>query len=262
MNHRALQRMRNRSDQFSARISRQLRVRIQCDDVLDSRQRGPIAGDRRKIIVPSQQQIIQIEQLSAFPFPSHPHFFAGIERAIAVEQKKCPFVLVRVPLIELFNQSCALCGQFIAFIVLRRCVGRIGKQTKMKIAVAVPEKPDLQVANGSFHLLATGQQRWNHHQRFAGFGNSLAVIHFWKRPRSDEHHRQLIRNRHRAFRGWKNEQSHNQENWHAHFRANDHRRQQRNHQQLNSNDIDAIGPALQKFCESCKDRIFDSQRLF
>jgi hypothetical protein len=80
-----------------------LRVRVESDHVFYSAQLAPVAGNRGKPIIPSQQQIIQVQEFPALAFPAHPYFFAAVEATIAVKQEKCALPLARVAAIQLFN---------------------------------------------------------------------------------------------------------------------------------------------------------------
>src|SRR6266478_8215813 len=112
MHDRPLQRMRDCSYQLSSAVARQLRVRVESDHIFYSAQLVLVTSNRGKPIISSEQQIIQVQKLAAFALPAHPYFFAGVEAAIAVKQKKCAFPLEGVAAIQLLDQPRAFRSQF------------------------------------------------------------------------------------------------------------------------------------------------------
>ena len=77
------------ADQLARGIARQLRIRIERDDVADARQR--LAGTDRggeAGIGGAAQQAIEFFQLAALALPSHPHLLALVPQALAVQKRK------------------------------------------------------------------------------------------------------------------------------------------------------------------------------
>ena len=82
--------MLNRSDEFSRRITRQLRVSIERDDVANRLQEFKINRFvQRKIRVRlAAQKLIEFVQISALAFRANPFAFARIQLAAAREKIK------------------------------------------------------------------------------------------------------------------------------------------------------------------------------
>ena len=177
-----------------------------------------------------------------------------------MKQEKYAFPLARVTAIQFFNQPRTFRSQFIAFIKLRRRIGRIGEQCKMQVVIAITQKTDFQVTYRAFHLFVASQQSGNNHQRFALGRNSLGIIHFGQRARLYEHHRQLIGDGHSAFGGRQQKQGNHQEDRHTNFSSDHHGCQQRHHQQFDPDHVQTVWPALQELRESHQPGILDSQR--
>ena len=96
--------MRQRPDQSTRGVARQLSIEIQSDDVTDVPERRPISGFYRKCILFIQQKAIKLEQFAAFTFPTHPDAFAGVISSMTVKMRKGSLQLVRVFSIQLLDK--------------------------------------------------------------------------------------------------------------------------------------------------------------
>ena len=96
---RPVQRMRQRPDQATGGLNRQLCVGIQRDDVADGRQNRhvAVANDEAGARVAAKQPV-ELRQFAALALPSHPAPFAGIPAPLPVKQKE---PIGAVPRVEL-----------------------------------------------------------------------------------------------------------------------------------------------------------------
>src|SRR5271169_2200788 len=106
----------------------------------------------RETVKLATQQLIQIEQLAALAFPSHPSSLAWVVDAVAMEKEKRSHVFPGVSFIELADQCRT---QSHERTLIRRGLIRIrqiGEDGKVKIAVVVTEEAYLQIFYQALHL--------------------------------------------------------------------------------------------------------------
>src|SRR5476651_1261117 len=103
---RTIQRVGHRSHKLPCRISRQLRISVECDHELYVREDSSLADNQREVSgwVPAQQ-CIQIAKLAPLAFVPHPSLFAGIPKAWAMKQKKRVGVRPRIFFIQLLDSQ-------------------------------------------------------------------------------------------------------------------------------------------------------------
>src|SRR5262245_33248774 len=76
---RAVERMRDDTDQIPGRVARQPRVAVERDAVADLRQDAQLAhGDDEAGVGCAAQQAVELLDLPALAFPSHPQLFARV----------------------------------------------------------------------------------------------------------------------------------------------------------------------------------------
>src|SRR5215475_1918345 len=97
--------MRHRSHHPMSRAARQLRIRIQSDDVTYPRKYRDIAGLHREAVVHTPDQAIKIEQLAPLALPSHPHAFTRVVNTMPMQQRETAAILATILSIERFNQT-------------------------------------------------------------------------------------------------------------------------------------------------------------
>src|SRR5580658_4287241 len=96
--------MGNRSDQLGGGAARKLRIRIQRQhvaDVLEGFEPPRLDGERIEV---AGQKLIQVKQLSALAFPSHPDSLPHIEDSVAMQEDKAPALLRSVFDIKFANE--------------------------------------------------------------------------------------------------------------------------------------------------------------
>src|SRR5688572_7522298 len=84
-----IERMRNRTYQKSRAAWRKDGIRVERDDVANFPQRGRLADYRLERSRLTADESVEISELSAFPFPTHPHAFLLIPQARSMEQEEC-----------------------------------------------------------------------------------------------------------------------------------------------------------------------------
>src|SRR5580700_7242347 len=135
--------MRQSPDELVPGAGRQLRVEIQSDDESNVLEARRIPCLDRELVVLIPQEAIEVQKLATFSLPAHPQLFGRVVLTMSVEMKQSSFVLVRVFLIELAQEPRAQLGQRFLLVELLGRVRQIGKQSKMKIPVAIGQKSDL-----------------------------------------------------------------------------------------------------------------------
>ena len=98
---RAVERVRDRSDEQLRRISRQYRVRVECYDVTHEGEPARVADDRiERVSCSPPQEFVELGKLATLPLPAHPHILFRIPEPRTVKEKKHVFTGVSVPRVE------------------------------------------------------------------------------------------------------------------------------------------------------------------
>ena len=152
---RMVQRMRHGTDKLPSRITRQLRIRIQCNHVLHGGKNGRVSDDERKAIrsatpAAASQQRVQIRELAALALVAHPTPFFGVPAPRTMEEKKQVVAgLVTVRRVFLVQRGYSHPGQLQQRPVLGKrflvCVRKIGQQAEVQVFVPIGQKLDFQL---------------------------------------------------------------------------------------------------------------------
>ena len=79
--------MRHCTDELARAIPRQLRIRVERDDVLNVQQRFRVADDQRKSVTRmTSQQYIQVLELASLALTAHPRALLRIPAARTMQQ--------------------------------------------------------------------------------------------------------------------------------------------------------------------------------
>src|SRR5579871_6361307 len=97
--------MRNRGNEPPRRIPRQLSIRVQGDDVSDTREDRKIADLHGKPVVAAAEKIVEIKQLAALSLPTHPFVFHFVEHAVPVQMEKGRDAVLCILAVEILNQA-------------------------------------------------------------------------------------------------------------------------------------------------------------
>jgi hypothetical protein len=163
----AIERMRDDADELSGHAPGQPRVAVERDAVPDLRQHGQIADDGGEARVGgAAQQPIELLDLAALAFPSHPSTFAGVPLPQAMEEEEPVGATVRVPGVERGNarlrrrQNGGIARQR-----LRRGVREVAEDGEVDVRVDVAERLHLEMGEQALDALhAVEQGRDDHHR--------------------------------------------------------------------------------------------------
>src|SRR5438105_1799597 len=108
--------MRHGADKLSRRIARQLRIRIQRDDIFHVRQNFRLAGDKRETIRwPAAQKRIQVRKLPPLTFKTHPNSFLYVPSARTMKKEERVAFGSTVFFIELIDSLMRQAQQWLIF---------------------------------------------------------------------------------------------------------------------------------------------------
>ena len=140
--HGAIQRMRHGADEADRRIARKDGVGVQRHDKTDAAEPLGISlrSGERALVLP-QDELVELNELAALPFPSHPPAVGRVELADAVEEIEwCP-AAVRIGGIRRIEGTHALdAGRYdgvVAGLDLRIGVEEVAEQRKANLRVAI-----------------------------------------------------------------------------------------------------------------------------
>ena len=159
---RPIERVCHLADQPADRVTRQLRVGIESDDVADIG--GDVGGgavdiDECRVPCPAQQSV-QLVQLAAFTLPADPLPLSLVPDAATMQQEEARATLCAgIAPVEVGDAGggCRQQGR-IARGLLGRSVGPIGQEGEMKVAVGAGEVMNFQPLDLLGDRLGGGQQ--------------------------------------------------------------------------------------------------------
>src|SRR5664279_1115617 len=137
-----IERVRHGADQTAGYASRHPRVRIQCDDIPDSRGslRRASADRKKRSIHTAAEKLVQLNQLSSLAFPSHPFGLALVPDALSMQQLEAR-VAVGSGTMYFVQPGNPIHGERQQFVVggdgLARRVHPVGEQRKAKITLGI-----------------------------------------------------------------------------------------------------------------------------
>ena len=197
---RAVERMRHLANQTPDSVTRQLRVRVQRDDISDVfRGRWRCAADVHEggVCGPSQKPV-QFMELAAFALPADPAPLALVPDAPAVQQEEAWARGRRaITSIEAFNAVACDSDKFrIAFRSIDVRIDPIGQQSKVQIAFRTRQMVDLEPLHLFRDVFGRGQERGHGDERAQRFGNPAAKLEARQRNRANEKRDPSIDKRH------------------------------------------------------------------
>ena len=181
---RAIQRVRERSDQAPCRFHRQLRVRVERDDVTNRRQDGEVAvADDEARGRAAAQELVELGELAALAFPAHPPPLTAVPPPLAMEQVEPVGSVPRVQLIDPAGRR--VDQHVVAGKHLLARVGEVRQQGEVQVRVAVGEEADLQIVDERQQpRLGVHDRGYDHHGPIA-CRDAAAQIQLGQRPRLD-----------------------------------------------------------------------------
>ena len=155
-------------------IAGQVGVGVERDHVLDLRQERRAAGDAGKSAAGAGDRRaadhgVEVRELAALPFATHPGRFAGVPLAATVEQQEEVLLIGRIPSVEGVDARRRLlddrlvCGE--RFHV---GVGKVGQNREVKVGIAIGEEADLQTIHQAIDRGGIGEH--------GGHGDERAVF--------------------------------------------------------------------------------------
>jgi hypothetical protein len=169
---RTVQRMRQRPDETAPSFEREMRVRIQRNDVphrlkqLEITVQDEVARVRR-----STQHAIEFRKLAALAFPAHPESLAWIPAPLAMKVEKAIRTVPRVQVVDaLFRVSEN--GDILRPRWFTR-VPKISQQAEVEVGVAIPQKSHFQVVKQRIQPRLGFDNRRDHDDRAIGGWNPV-----------------------------------------------------------------------------------------
>src|SRR5437667_2815516 len=103
INDGLVQRMRQRADKALGGAAWQLRVSVQSDDESYFWKDREITCLDWETVIVAGQNLVQVHQLTALTFPSHPDFLARVINAMTVEHEKRTHLLARIFFVQFLD---------------------------------------------------------------------------------------------------------------------------------------------------------------
>ncbi len=177
-----IERMSNSAHHARRGATRELRIGVESENVADLREHVEPSSLDGKGVEFADQKSVQVEKLTPFALPAHPHALAYVENAMAVEKKKPSGCRRCVPCVEFIDEASSQLDQGIGVIDMRLAyrVGKVGEQDEMQMRIAVGKKTYLEIVHQIAHLFFIEQQGGYSDQRGALAGNARAVVELWQ----------------------------------------------------------------------------------
>ena len=191
----AIERMRQRADQFPRRIARQLGVGVQRDHVTHVAQRAGIAGDAHEGTVASTAAQVGIQrcQLAALALAPHPAVFARVPHPRSMEQEKHRAVVVRQARVERIDPlTRGIQQRCVGVHHLAACIEEIGEQREAQVPVAVGQVADFKRFDQHVHAADAADQGRHRHEGPGVAWNALGIIESRQRTRRGHQHRDPV----------------------------------------------------------------------
>src|ERR1700751_2211041 len=152
----AVQRVGHRADHGGGGSARELRVRVEGDDVVNARECVEIAGFYREGIEIAAQILVEVEKLATLSLPSHPDTLPRVENAMAMEQQEGAMSgrsgVAEVKVVgEAYSEIDEGIG--VVFAGATDGVGQIGEQCKVQIGILICQKSDFKVGDKLANLV-------------------------------------------------------------------------------------------------------------
>ena len=172
----AVERVGHRADQQARGVARQLRVRVERDDVLHLAENARVPDDAGELAVgPAAEQRVQIAQLPALALVPHPDALLGVPAPRAVEEEERAW---RVLPVQIGDQAL---GEKHEGLVLREGfvggIGQVRQQSERDVFVPIAEKPDFQRFDQTLDVLGARDQGRNDDEGPGGGRDAARQVH-------------------------------------------------------------------------------------
>ena len=192
--HRQIQRMRQRADEPTSRVADQHRVGVERDDEPGPRHLREVAADDRvaRILRPLEQAV-ELRELPALPLPAHPDPLAGVPEPLPVEQEE----LVRPPRgVSLVERLDAVeRGADVALVlgpVLLLRVGEVGQQGEPEHRVGVGQEVNLQPLEERRGALGADEHARHDDERRAVLRDPVAEVELRQDARGEREREEVV----------------------------------------------------------------------
>ena len=191
---RPVQRVRQGTDELARGVAWQLGVRIQGDDVAHPGETGRGAdhqGEARGVAF--QQQGVEVRQLAALAFVTHPDPVMGIPAARAMKQIEAVGPAIRIAGIQGLDAGP---GQGQQGGVLRQRlssgVAQVGQESEVQVRVPIGQEPHLQCLDQTLDVAGAGEHGRDHHQGARLRRDAVGEVHARQAAWRDQQGRQPV----------------------------------------------------------------------
>ena len=185
---RPIQWMNRRAHEFARRVTRKLRVGIECYHVTHATEQRLVSGPADEARVRgATQQPVKLFQLSALALPTDPATFSRIPLPAPLKQMKAQRLSFAMAIIEFADPGLGnFQQQRVVGSLFRGRVGKITEQRKINMLGLIGEKMNFESFHQSFDLQLRGKDRRDHDHRARSFGNTGGRLHSRHQTRRKE----------------------------------------------------------------------------
>ena len=117
------------------------------------------SGMHDLVIAGASQEVVQLEQLAAFPLPAHPDALTPVENAMAMQQQKSAVLRGRVFFVEFVDETSREFDHGVGVFIARFADGvrQIGQQGKVQIGIAIRQEAYFEVIDELVYLVLVQQ---------------------------------------------------------------------------------------------------------
>ena len=165
--HRAIQWMRERTDQRRRRLRWQQRIGIECDDEAHLTDGRDVADDRReRFLRAAAQEAVELRELPALALPSHPHALLRIPAAGAMEQIERVLLLRCIPRIERAHPLLRRReDRGVGLGDFRARIGEVTEHREVQVRFAIGEVLRFEIAERFVHTVDAREERGDDDRR-------------------------------------------------------------------------------------------------
>ena len=191
----------HRADKLLSRISWQLRIRVQGNDILHGGEHGGIANHERKSVFgnptfAAAQQAVQGGQLAPLALVSHPHslFRVPAPRTMKEEEDIGRAAILGVEVV--YSGLRKLQQRSIGGKRFLMRVAKVGQQPEVQAFIAIRQEADFQRLDQVLGVLGAAEHGRHYHQRARCRHDAFGEIHLRQGMRRHQQSGQPVRQRH------------------------------------------------------------------
>ncbi len=164
------------ADETGGRITGQLRVGVERDDVFHAAEPVQIADLHREGVESAAQELIEVEQFAALALPPHPAAFRLVVHAVPMKQEEGRSSVRTVTRIQPFDQFHTQDHERIVLVLRTVGIGRIGEQREIQVGIAISQEADFEIEREIPHLRFIQKQRRYRDHGGAVLGNPFQEV--------------------------------------------------------------------------------------